>query len=175
MNELQHTADLIERLLGDPELRRRFRADPEAVLIQAGLPQLAIGLGERDRAFKTLEMRESRSSLAGVLVAAAAEGVSFVELADHAAPALAHQADQAVDQMLSKPHAASRRVEHAAARAPAPAPSLGRSVTAPHLASKPVPAALPPSPHPEPVSTTPAPAPAGRPHETSCVNPWLEF
>jgi hypothetical protein len=168
MNELQRTAHLIERLLGDPALRRRFRADPTAVLVQAGLPQLASGLGERDRAFMTLEMRESRSSLAGVLVAAAAEGVSFVELADHAAPALAHQADQAVDQMLSKPRVALRHVEHAAA--PAPAPSLGEPVTPPRLAAKPVPAAPPPSPRPEPVSTTPVAAPSVVPHEHAAAH-----
>src|SRR6202044_3752006 len=43
--ELERSAELIERLLGDPELRRRFRADPAAVLAEHGLPGLAAGLG----------------------------------------------------------------------------------------------------------------------------------
>src|ERR1700761_7266007 len=75
MSELERSAELIERMLADPALRRRFLADPAAVLGEAGLGHLAFGLPERDRAFMTLELRESRSSLAGVMVAAAAEAV----------------------------------------------------------------------------------------------------
>ena len=86
-DELARSVELLERLLGDPELRRRFRSDAASVLIEAGLPELAAGIGPGGRALMTLEMRESRSSLAGVMVAAAAEGVDLAQLAEHAAPA----------------------------------------------------------------------------------------
>ena len=69
MTELERSAELIERLLGAPELRRRFRSDPATVLAEAGLPQLAAGLGERRKSMMTLELRESKSSLAGVVMA----------------------------------------------------------------------------------------------------------
>ncbi len=63
--EIERSAALIERLLGEPELRRRFRADAAGVLREHGLDQLARGLGPGRQALLTLEMRESRSSLAG--------------------------------------------------------------------------------------------------------------
>jgi NlpC/P60 family len=111
--EHERSAELIERLLGEPELRRRFRTDPAAVLIETGLPELAAGLGHGERALMTLEMRESRSSLAGVMVAAAAEAVDFAQLAEHAAPALAHDAGAAVGHLVDQPrhHPATPAVE----------------------------------------------------------------
>ena len=63
-DETERSVELLERLLGDPQLRRRFRTDAAAVLTEAGLPELAAGLGHGGRALMTLEMRESRSSLA---------------------------------------------------------------------------------------------------------------
>lgn len=68
--EVERSAELIERLLGDPDLRRRFRTDPAEVLRQHGLSGMASDLGHGRRALLTLELRESRSSLAGAMVAA---------------------------------------------------------------------------------------------------------
>jgi cell wall-associated NlpC family hydrolase len=135
MSELTRSADLIEQLLGDPELRRRFRADPAGVLTEAGLPRLARGLGVGERALMTLELRESRSSLAGVMVAAAAEGVDLAHLAEHAAPALARDAGQELDRLVSQHHA--HPPSHAAPprhQAPPVKPDLGAPADIPNLA-----------------------------------------
>jgi hypothetical protein len=114
-DELERSVELLERLLGDPHLRRRFRTDAATVLTEAGLPELAAGLGHGGRALMTLEMRESRSSLAGVMVAAAAEGVDLAQFAEHAAPALARDADAAVQHLMAHPHhPAPAPVPHAA-------------------------------------------------------------
>jgi NlpC/P60 family len=98
--QIERSAALIERLLRDPELRRRFRADPGAVLDDHGLPELGGQMRNGGRALLTLESRESRSSLAGVMVAAAAEGVDFAHVAERAAPGLEHDAGQAVDRFV---------------------------------------------------------------------------
>ena len=69
-------AQLIERLLTDPAFRARFRRNPAAACRDAGLHELAqemsLGAG---KAMMTLDQRESKSSLAGVMMAAAMEGV----------------------------------------------------------------------------------------------------
>ena len=70
---------LIERLLVDPVFRAEFRADPVGVCGGLGLEGLAGELGS-GKAMYTLELRESRSSLAGVVMAVAAEGVGVAEL-----------------------------------------------------------------------------------------------
>src|ERR1700761_1648892 len=106
-DELQRSVELLEQLLGNPQLRRRFRPAPATVLTEAGLPELAAGLGHGGRALMTLEMRESRSSLAGVMVAAAAEGVDLAQFAEHAAPALAHDAGSAIHHLMPHPHQAT--------------------------------------------------------------------
>src|ERR1700742_3867635 len=71
---------LIERLLVDPVFRGEFRRDPVGACVAAGLPGLArelgVGVGS---GMETLELRESRSSLAGVVMAAAGEGLSVAE------------------------------------------------------------------------------------------------
>jgi hypothetical protein len=183
---LQRSSELLERLLADPELRRRFQADPAAVLAEAGLPDLAAELaadgGFGELGLLTLERRESRSSLAGVMVAAAAEGFELLQSAVHAAPALAHDAGREVDRLVdpAKHRAAPARgapaghtpAGHAPApRAPADAaaqPSLGAPAAIPDLAAK-----APAAPaHPHPASETgdapalPAhPAPASRAHD----------
>jgi NlpC/P60 family len=114
-DELARSAALIERLLRDADLRRRFRVDPEAVLGEHGLPELASGLGRGERALLTLELRESRSSLAGAMVAAAAEGVDLAHVAARAMPALEHDAGRAVDRLINslKHHAGRRPAEPA--------------------------------------------------------------
>ena len=69
---------LIERLLVDPVFRAEFRRDPAGACVVAGLPGLAGELGGGG-GMETLELRESRSSLAGVVMAAAVEGLSVAE------------------------------------------------------------------------------------------------
>ncbi|WP_217913377.1 peptidoglycan DD-metalloendopeptidase family protein [Miltoncostaea marina] len=74
-------AALLERLLTDDRFRAEFRDDPAAAARGMELGGLADELAaESERAFQTLEIRESRSSLAGLLLAAAAEGVGIAEL-----------------------------------------------------------------------------------------------
>jgi cell wall-associated NlpC family hydrolase len=70
---------LLYRLAQDPAFRSSFDADPVAAARAAGLPGMAQELA-RDRAdpMQTLELRESKSSLAGALMAAAAEGLGLV-------------------------------------------------------------------------------------------------
>src|SRR5919197_462216 len=82
--EDDRAARLLERLLTDAELRARFRRDPAAVAREAQLEKLA-GDFSGGSAMQTLEARESRSSLAGVMMAAALEGIAGVGLAHHAA------------------------------------------------------------------------------------------
>ena len=71
---------LIERLLVDPLFRARFRQDPVGVCRAEGFDELADELAPGGKAMHTLELRESRSSLAGVVMAVAAEGVAVAEL-----------------------------------------------------------------------------------------------
>ncbi len=124
--ELERSAALIERLLADPGLRRRFRADPAAVLVEHGLPELAGDLGRGESALMTLELRESRSSLAGVMVAAAAEGVDFSHLAARAAPGLERDAGHLLDRIVKS----LRRHKATAPKAPAATASASASVKA---------------------------------------------
>ena len=74
-------AELLARLLTDDRFRSEFRRDPAGTCREMNLEEVADELTrESGRAFQTLEIRESRSSLAGVLLAAAAEGVGMAEL-----------------------------------------------------------------------------------------------
>ena len=77
MSRDEAAARLIERVLTDAEFRARFRADPEAAAHEAGVAPA------RDAVLETLELRESKSSLAGAMMAAAAEAVGVYELVDH--------------------------------------------------------------------------------------------
>ena len=80
--DTERTGRLIERLLVDPAFRVQFRRDPGGACLAAGLPELAAELaGAGGSAMETLELRESRSSLAGVVMAVALEGVAFEQLA----------------------------------------------------------------------------------------------
>jgi putative modified peptide len=85
--ESEIAAQLIERLLADPAFRDRFRRDPAAACREAGLDSLAeemrLGAG---KAMHTLDIRESRSSLAGVMMAAAMEGMGVYEFSKHVMP-----------------------------------------------------------------------------------------
>ena len=80
-------ARLLERLLADPAFRRRFEQDPAAVAREAGLGALADALASADDGDgRTLDVRESRSSAAGVFMAAALEGLGVLDLAGTASP-----------------------------------------------------------------------------------------
>ena len=82
-------ARLIERLLTDPAFRARFRRAPSEVCREAGLDGLAEELDAvPGAAMLTLDVRESRSSLAGVVLAAAMEGVGIYEFSRHVVPRL---------------------------------------------------------------------------------------
>ena len=89
-SEADIAAQLIERLLADPEFRAQFRRDPATACRDAGLDGLAdemsLGAG---KAMMTLDARESKSSLAGVMMAAAMEGVAVYQFGEHVLPALA--------------------------------------------------------------------------------------
>ena len=79
------TAHLLERLLDDPGFRARFRHDPAAAAREAGVAALAQELDDgAQQPLEPLETRESRSSVAGVMLAAAAEGLGLFALSEHA-------------------------------------------------------------------------------------------
>src|SRR3954469_15702447 len=75
----------LQRLLLDTEFRARFRAAPVEATREAGLDELADEL-ELGDPMETLEPRESRSSLAGVLMGAALEGIGIYEGGQHLLP-----------------------------------------------------------------------------------------
>src|SRR3954451_1738147 len=114
-SEAEVAAKLIERLLADPAFRARFRRDPAGACREAGLEQLAqeMSLGG-GKAMHTLDIRESKSSLAGVMMAAAMEGVGIYQLTENVLPHLeeipGHVADvlsrvdmPAIPDFLKKP------------------------------------------------------------------------
>jgi cell wall-associated NlpC family hydrolase len=77
MARSEDEARLLGRLLGDPDFRARFRLDPAGMAREAGLDGLAAELALADDPMQTLELRESRSSVAGVMMAAALEGIGI--------------------------------------------------------------------------------------------------
>jgi cell wall-associated NlpC family hydrolase len=148
--DTERAAALLERLLSDPVYRAEFRADPARACAAEGLPEVAAELG-RGRAMQTLELRESRSSLAGVLMAAALEGASLAVLVDHA------QAATTVDPDAASALAHLTQTNQAAV-APPVAPVDPTSIatgTAPPVVDAPVSA--------PPVIDPPAPAEAAAP------------
>jgi cell wall-associated NlpC family hydrolase len=91
-------ARVIERLLVDPAFRADFRRDPATACSNAGLHELADYMAQGSgKALHTLEIRESRSSLAGVMMAAALEGVGVFEFAKHIVPGAAAASGEARD------------------------------------------------------------------------------
>ncbi len=76
-------ARLLERIVADPEFRARYRRDPAAAAREMGVRDDR----DADAPLETLEIRESRSSLAGAFAAVAVEGMGFYELVSgHAGP-----------------------------------------------------------------------------------------
>jgi NlpC/P60 family len=102
--EADAAAQLLERLLTDPGFRDGFRRDPVATSRDAGVESLAeeIALGAgAGKAMDTLDVRESRSSLAGVFMAAALEGVGGYDFLTDFAPHL-EGIPASVGQVLSR-------------------------------------------------------------------------
>jgi hypothetical protein len=79
---------LLERLLADPEFRERFRNDPKGTARDAGFDIDDEAATNGDGAMQTLDLRESKSSFAGAMMAAAAEGFAIYELAQHVLPGM---------------------------------------------------------------------------------------
>ncbi len=82
--EHERAADLIAILMRDSAARAAFRRSPSAMAREHGLDDVAEELAGRDGALQSLDVRESRSSVAGVLIAAAAEGVAFFSFIEDA-------------------------------------------------------------------------------------------
>ena len=78
--QTEQLTQLIERLVVDPSFRAAFRRDPIEVCQAYGLGELAEEFGSQGNGIHTLELRESKSSLAGVVMAIAAEGVGLAEV-----------------------------------------------------------------------------------------------
>ena len=123
-------ARLIEYLLADADLRARFRRDPVATCHQAGLHELAAEMQEAaGKGMFTMDPRESKSSLAGVMMAAAVEGLAAWSFVEHVAPAIA-EAPAAVVDVLSRVNLPA--LGHAAPAAAA-TPALGAVPAAPPI------------------------------------------
>jgi hypothetical protein len=140
--------ELLARLLSDPQFRAEFRRDPAAACAAFELPGLADEL-EGGKALHTLELRESRSSLAGVMLAAAAEGVGVAEFFRHyhGGAALTSDASRAVAKAMTSP-----RLQ--AVTPSTPAPTAFPEPQAPAAAPAPTPVD---APEPTPVAAvTPA-------------------
>ena len=100
-SEDETAARLLERLLSDPDYRAAFRADPVEASHAAGLDGVARELAAgRGKAMQTLDGRESRSSLAGVLLAAALEGSAIVNFSQQVLPHL-DEVPRAVGDVLA--------------------------------------------------------------------------
>jgi cell wall-associated NlpC family hydrolase len=99
--EDEAAARLLERLLSDPAYRAAFRADPVQSSRAAGVESVAREMATaRGKVFQTLDDRESRSSLAGVLMAAALEGAALVDFSKQVLPQL-EEVPRAVGDVLS--------------------------------------------------------------------------
>jgi cell wall-associated NlpC family hydrolase len=130
------TKSLLNRLLADPEFRDRFEADPVGTARAAGFDALADELArDDDDPMQTLELRESRSSLAGAFMAAAVEGLGAFELGGHVFAAdEAHAASEPTPvEPVGEPNAAVVPVNAGAvARLDAPAEQVaGQRLEAP--------------------------------------------
>ena len=138
--ESARAVEVLQRLLTDPQFRSTFRRDPRAACLLAGLDDAAEAFSGTGHAAQTLEIRESKSSLAGLLMAAAAEGAAVYQFAEHASfkGDLGDIAQQALDKAgLHHGSGGSPAAEHVAsadvastAPPPAAAPAGGGLVDA---------------------------------------------
>jgi hypothetical protein len=95
--ETSQAAYLIQQLLDKPNLRAAFRRDATGTCRRLGLAALAPDFeAAPDAVAGTLEVRESRSSLVGVIMAAAAESVSAAHFFEHQLPQWRGEAGHAV-------------------------------------------------------------------------------
>jgi hypothetical protein len=101
-DQVERAAALLNRLMQDADFRARFRSDPAAGCSAHGLPELAEELST-DAGMRTLDDRESRSSLAGVVMAAAFEAASIYELADNFG-SITGDVGGAIDRALTLSH-----------------------------------------------------------------------
>jgi cell wall-associated NlpC family hydrolase len=76
----RRATEFLERLLAEPKLRADFRRQPVTTCRAFALDEFADELERAVRGTETLEQRESRSGMAGVMIAVAAEGVGLAEL-----------------------------------------------------------------------------------------------
>src|SRR6266536_250031 len=120
-DDLGRAAELLEGLLTDAALRRRFRREPHAICAEYGLASVASELAGGNP-LETLELRESRSSLAGALMAAAGEGAGVVDSMRqmHEHGAFTSDASRAVGHALGGEKLRTMPVVH---HAPIPHPS----------------------------------------------------
>jgi cell wall-associated NlpC family hydrolase len=102
--EAEVAARLLERLLTDPAFREYFRRNPVAASREAGVESVANEIAmSAGKAMETLDGRESRSSLAGVFMAAALEGAGIYDFSRDLVPHLDGIPEQ-VEQVLSRVH-----------------------------------------------------------------------
>ena len=173
--EQELAARLIERLLTDASFRATFRRNPGKACRDAGLDQLgqemSLGAG---KAMMTLDVRESKSSLAGVVMAAAMEGVAVYEFTKHVAPGLEDLADDVAGVLSHVNLPAVQGIFGGGGGAPAAAPvvpepegedAVGGAAAGGAAAAAPAPAASPEAaaagqapPKPEPDSGAKEPA-----------------
>jgi cell wall-associated NlpC family hydrolase len=102
--EAEAAARVLERLLADPGFREYFRRNPVAASREEGLESLAQEMATSSgKAMETLDDRESRSSLAGVFMAAALEGAGVWDFSKDLVPHLNGIPEQ-VEDVLSRVH-----------------------------------------------------------------------
>jgi soluble lytic murein transglycosylase-like protein len=136
-DRIDRAAELLERLVADAHAREQFRARPARELERCGLDDVAAELGDRPlKAMHTLELRESRSSLAGLFLAAAAETVGLMQLIEHAQArggeaAVAVQRTPTLTAIPTPPQPAAPAPPTAAASPTAPAEPPTPAVTSP--------------------------------------------
>jgi hypothetical protein len=124
-DRVERAAQMIEQLLGDPDLRASFRRRPGDVARSYGLADVAAELNAGERPLQTLDGRESRSSLAGALLAAAAEGVQVADLLRAAHHEIGGEGAQALERGATRHRLAAVAAERPAGQ-PAPAASPTR-------------------------------------------------
>jgi len=101
-DRIERAAGMLERLLTDDSFRLEFSRDPGGSCRASGLPDLATELERGAGGMYTLEMRESKSPLAGVMLAAAFEAASVLEFAHVIGPELNGEAAAAAHVALSR-------------------------------------------------------------------------
>ncbi|PTL58282.1 hypothetical protein [Paraconexibacter algicola] len=137
---------VVERLLRDPGFRRRFRAEPVGACALEGLGEMALRLHHSSTGHQALEPRELRSSVAGVVMAAAVEAAAI----EHAVTTYGDASVQAVRDAAGAVDLET--VDRVLRGAPEPLPPTGTVVTAP-LPGEELPPTTPAATSPDPLWT----------------------